>query len=175
MSNTFNSDPSDQAANSFVSVIEADTYFNNLYSKDKWPSSNEIKERLLVTASQRINEETFTSTKTDEGRELQFPALGISDRWGNTIPSTDVPSSIKIATYEQAYYYLSTRILSDEELESAKNFANTSESIDGISSSYTFGNIKTDKLSLATQKNLIYLNGLWLASSKAIRSGLLSL
>jgi len=146
---SFNSSTTDLDANSFVTVAEADAFFADRFGYDDWAlatTTTTIKEQLLVTASQRINEEIFAGTTTTDLRDLQFPKSDIYDRYNDLIAETVIPQTIKEAVYHQANSYLVQGIFTDAELTDIEMLDNLSESDNGVSRSYTFANVDVNKL-----------------------------
>jgi len=158
----FDASTTSLTANSFVLVAEADTYFADRYGYDDWTAlTTTVKEQLLVTASQRINQETFVGTTTTDLRDLQFPKTDIYDRFGDLIDELVVPQNIQNAVFEQAFVYQSTGIFDDAELNDIEMITNLSESDAGIARSYTFGRIEINRICALAKKELKMIPNVW--------------
>ena len=93
-------------ANCYASIAEADAYFAGKFGGESWEVLDaDQKTRLLITASRRIDAERFSGVKTPSTASLQWPRSGMIDNDGNPVTSTNVPSLVKMATFEQAFYY----------------------------------------------------------------------
>lgn len=69
------------SANSYVSVADADTYFNLSIFKSLWTQlSTDEKEQFLVFSTSRLDTELFSGSKTNVDQALQMPRKGIIDR-----------------------------------------------------------------------------------------------
>jgi len=160
----FDSNLTSLTANSFSDVASADTWFADRFGYGDWAlttTTTTIKEQLLVAASQRINQELFIGKTTTDLRDLQFPKKNIYDRFDDLIADTVVPDTILAAVYEQAYSLLVTSIFNANELQDMEDLTSFSESDNGVSRSYTFKNIDTNKLSSKAKVYLTLLPGIW--------------
>lgn len=103
---------------SYVTNSEANTYFHDQrYNSGLWDQTSEAdKTKLLLEATQLIENLNFSGDKADEDQELEFPR-GDSD---------DVPEDIKIACYEIAYAILSGRDVEYEAQLIGQSTASTS-------------------------------------------------
>jgi len=117
MAFTFNSTASDTAANSYVSVSDANDLFAGNYSSfDKWDAlSDSEKQRLLVQATSYLNAWVYAGWKTSESQKLEWPRQYLIDRYGKTVPSTTVPKQMEEATCLMAEWFLTEedRLLPD--------------------------------------------------------------
>lgn len=97
------------SSNSFVTLAEAETYFadrlgasdNGNWNKDSSGTSrtDAQKSAALVTASRRINEETFAGYKASTTQALKCPRYDIYDEDGNVYSSESIPTIVKEATF----------------------------------------------------------------------------
>lgn len=89
----------------YVTVIEADDYFSELYKRALW-SEITVTERqqALNSATAMIDRLKFAGAKHDADQELEFPRDD----------ETDVPTDIKVACFELAYSLVDGK---DAELE----------------------------------------------------------
>ncbi len=77
--------------NSFVTLDEANSYFQERFDSDKWFELDvELQEKLLITASKKINKADFIGQKLDESQPMEFPR------------NFDMPQDIKDAVCEEA-------------------------------------------------------------------------
>lgn len=90
-------------ANSYATRADADTYFDNRLNATGWSAlSDDDKDRALITATSRIEQETFIGTPATETQALQWPRDGVVDRNGNDVPEDEIPQQVKNAQYEYA-------------------------------------------------------------------------
>lgn len=85
--------------NTFVSLEDADVYFDERFGSDKWTDesqkiNNETKEKLLITASRKISALDFVGSPLDVGQKMAFPR------------NFDLPQDVKDAVCEEAYALL---------------------------------------------------------------------
>ncbi len=81
----------------YGSVLEGDTYFNNVLSNDAWiGATNPHKRVALIQASLQIDTYNFKGSKLISDQILQFPRDF----------QTDIPEQILYATFELAYQLL---------------------------------------------------------------------
>jgi hypothetical protein len=103
--------------NSYVTVDEAESYFETRLDVPAWYSAdNEDKESSLVTATQLIDELAFKGSMTSLSQELAWPRSGViyySPRAGQLIEvsSNEIPKVIKTATFEVALHLLTNQDL----------------------------------------------------------------
>lgn len=122
---TFNSTISDPAANSYISVEDADEYFGG-----KWQSSTyddldtTSKEQLLVTATRKLETFKFAGDITDPNQALQWPRKDLIDARGIAVPSNTMPRFLNMAVCEMAHWILSEddRMISDVDLSQVEKF-----------------------------------------------------
>lgn len=134
----FDASSTSTTANSYCTVEEADSYFTYRFDSCLYPTSTLMKQKILVTASRRIDQEYFNGYKSNSARTLQFPRTGLVDRDGYQIGSLTIPQNLINAVCELAYSYLVTRTFSDAEMMDMENLDSFSTSVDGISVSYSF-------------------------------------
>lgn len=109
----------DPAANSYVSVAEADDIISaNIHVNTKWLSLSEPdRQRLLVWASRYLDERTrWKGEKTVQGNivnnvrtgesPLDWPRSYVCDRNNIEIGSNEIPTQLKVATAEMARYLI---------------------------------------------------------------------
>ena len=104
------------SANSYVTVAEADTYFDERHEATAWTDTSDpdVKVRALITATRRIDLEHFEGRKTAETQALEWPRCGATD--DNFEVSSDIiPVRVKHATFEMALALLDA-LTGDEDL-----------------------------------------------------------
>ena len=83
--------------NAYVTLEEAQEYFDERLNVDPWEySDDESRAKALKMGTRAIDKLNFIGEKTDESQELQFPRGG----------STEVPTAIKDACCELALVFL---------------------------------------------------------------------
>lgn len=94
-------------ANSYATVAEADDYFStHPFYADMWDAQG-IPDRanLLVSASGQLDAlMRWFGTIAYDPQGLGWPRIGVYDPEGRLLPSTEVPSQVKTATFELAVY-----------------------------------------------------------------------
>ena len=71
--------PGGATDNSYATVDDGDTYFGDRLNSTEWiNASNGNKEKALVTATRRIDEEQFYGGKSTGGQALKWPQDGDS-------------------------------------------------------------------------------------------------
>lgn len=102
---TLDAAKSGAAANSYVTVADADTYFNNLFLADTWAEMDaDTKARLLITATMQIDALPVIYGKMDPAQALNFPV-------NTTLIAGNPPieagwGDVQSATLAQAIYLL---------------------------------------------------------------------
>jgi hypothetical protein len=104
--------------NSYVTVIEADSYFENRLDVAAWLSATETqKSQALVTATSVLDELDWIGFAISELQSLAFPRSGsyFDPKYGITIEfDSSVPNRVVVATYELAYHFLNNDGLLDD-------------------------------------------------------------
>lgn len=127
--------------NTYVTIEEADEYFNEKLGADFWADLDETsKEKALVTASRQIDIQPFLGRKADPEQEMSFPRIIRGKKY-------DVLNRIKAAVCEQTFELFSN------------NYENTSnvKSISLGAASITFADNANFELSSETK---LLLSGL---------------
>jgi len=98
--------------NSYVTVAEADAYFGDRADSSIWASATTpVKEQVLVTATQLIDENYWIGYAVSPSQALAWPRSNASyfdQKMGQriVIAVDEVPNRVKIAVYEQAFHLL---------------------------------------------------------------------
>jgi hypothetical protein len=128
MAFTFDATVGGTTSNSYPTLEQANDYFDGRYENDLWTGKSDAeKQRLLVSATRRIDAETFTSIKNDLNQSLQFPRLAAADRDGYIIdPNEPLPKNLINAVCELSYFMMQSddRIMSEVELHDAEMMKN---------------------------------------------------
>ena len=103
-------------ANSYVTVAEADAYFDERANASLWSTSTE-KESLLITASRLLDWQLkFKGSKTSELQSMSFPRSDIELSSGYIVPSDSIPTELKWAVFELALLSVGTDRVADNPL-----------------------------------------------------------
>lgn len=91
------------SSNSYVTVSDADTYFDERLGRSAWTGkSTDDKERGLIQATRRLDQEKFEGIKNTEGQALKWPRYNATDDDGDEFDEATIPQIIKDATCEVA-------------------------------------------------------------------------
>lgn len=94
-------------ANSYVTVAEGDTYFDERLNVSAWTdAAADDKARALIMATRRIDMEEFEGEKAASGQALQWPRIGAIDPDGYEYDSAAIPQIVQDATCELALKFL---------------------------------------------------------------------
>lgn len=144
MAFVFDSTVGDTAANSYISVSNANDYFAGRLGTDLWDALTPAKkEKVLVMATKRIDRERFGGQLTYYGiQALQWPRNGVVSRNYTADPtfaptfeptgfyyidSNTIPLELEQATCEMALFYLKelnddTTVVGDYDLETLTSY-----------------------------------------------------
>ena len=90
------------AANSYVTLASADTYFETVPDSSTWTDkTNDQKNRALISATRWIDALTFYGDRCTETQSLKWPRENYTVD-GLDLSCTVIPPEIKTATYELA-------------------------------------------------------------------------
>ena len=91
------------SANSYITVAEADTYFDERLNVSSWTSAGtDDKERALIAATRRIDQEQYEGEKVASGQSLKWPRYFATDEDGNEYATDAIPTLVEHATCELA-------------------------------------------------------------------------
>lgn len=122
MAFVFDATISGTSSNSFVTLEEANDYFETKLNSDEWDCLTDTqKQAILVQSTRRINSESFKGQKTNLLQSLEWPRNFIYDKDGFTISSLVIPKELIWATCELVDYYLKedTREITNSMMEDA--------------------------------------------------------
>ena len=118
---TLDSNPDNlQTFNSFLSVDEADKYFETRLYSTTWTglvdnddgTLNETKKVALIASSRFLSVYyNYYGTRTEEFQNLEFPRIGLYDHDGYNLDYYTVPEKVKQATAELALYQIENQSL----------------------------------------------------------------
>lgn len=95
--------PKSATANSYVTSAETDTYFEGRLNATGWSGdTDDNKNRAIVMATGRLEQEDYAASVTDIDQALKWPRSGITDEDGRIIDQDTVPKRIKEACQELA-------------------------------------------------------------------------
>jgi hypothetical protein len=107
-----------KGTNSYVTVTEADTYFDDRLDVAAWSSAVPLqKAQALITATKFLDEFEWTGIVVSESQALSFPRVGsyFDPKVGYEISlDATVPTRLITATCELAYHFLNNDGLLDD-------------------------------------------------------------
>ena len=102
MAATIDATLSGTSANSYVTLAEANSYFETVPDSSTWTNKTDVqKNRALIAATREIDNLVFYGDRCDNGQALKFPRNNheVDDV---ELACTAVPNNIKYAQYELA-------------------------------------------------------------------------
>lgn len=110
---TFDATVKGASANSYITVADANDYFDGALYRTDWPAGSSgadlaLKQTALVTATRHLDRLIWKETRTTFTQRLQWPRVGLVDRDGNYLDADTIPQEIKDATCELALHILQT-------------------------------------------------------------------
>ena len=102
MAATINATIKSETANSYVTLAEANSYFETSPSSTQWDNkTDDKKNRALISATRWIDTLVFYGDRCDESQALKFPRTNYQVD-GVELACTTIPNGIKYAQYELA-------------------------------------------------------------------------
>ena len=99
--------PGGAAANSYVTVAEADAYFDARLFSTKWTAADaNTKITALLTATARVDQEGFVGERVTLTQRLEWPRSDVEEPDGKDVDSAIIPPRVKAATCEIAVWLL---------------------------------------------------------------------
>jgi len=99
---TINATLKDANANSYVTLAEANTYFETVPDSSTWTNkTDDQKNRSLISATRWIDSFVFFGDRCDEDQALKFPRTNYQVD-GVELSCSLIPNNIKYAQYELA-------------------------------------------------------------------------
>lgn len=112
-----------KGTNSYVSLEEADTYFNTRISSNDWYNTDEEdKEVALITATSIIDNSPWAGQAVSETQALAWPRIAsmFDPRLGRLVTfsgnENSAPLGVRTATYELAIYLIQNPAIFGKEL-----------------------------------------------------------
>jgi len=97
------------SANAYATTTDADTYFDERLNASAWTAATtDDKERALIMATRRLDQERFVGEKSATAQALEWPRQDALDKDGEEYDTATIPAPVKQATYE-----LALRLLND--------------------------------------------------------------
>lgn len=115
--------PLDISSNSFLTVLEADSYFDERVGSVVWTdAAEEDKERALIQASRELSDLfDWKGYRREIDQRLAFPRYSLCTRDDYYVDDDKVPREIKESTCELAVVLLSGSIAADSPLDEGLN------------------------------------------------------
>ena len=102
MAATINATLKDANANSYVTLTEANSYFETVPDSSTWTNkTDDQKNRALISATRWIDSFVFYGDRCDESQALKFPRNNYQVD-GVELACSTIPLNIKYAQYELA-------------------------------------------------------------------------
>lgn len=113
------------ASNSYVTLDEANAYFAKRLNAGAWSEAGEqsppTQEAALISATLRLDQESFAGRKASPSQALEWPRVGVRGRDGWPVPTDSIPNDVKRAQMELALAMLTDDLLADTGLEGFKS------------------------------------------------------
>jgi hypothetical protein len=112
-------------SNSYVTLTEANDYFADRLNTAQWDAAtSETKEKALITATRRIDEEQFFGYKVSTTQALKWPRYNVRDEDGFFfLPSDSIPERVKQAVFVTARELLRADFLDENYLDNLQSIS----------------------------------------------------
>src|ERR1044072_3560587 len=102
-------------SNSYVTLTEANDYFADRLNTTEWDTAtSDTKEKALITATRRIDEEQFVGYKVSNTQSLKWPRYNVLDEDGLFyFPVDSIPERVKQAVFVTALELLRADFLAE--------------------------------------------------------------
>lgn len=110
-------------ANSYVTLVEAEAYFETRIHSSTWTAitSDSQKESLLISSTSMIDWYiTWKGVKTSTTQSLQWPRTSVIRRDGTEVATNIIPNDVKTAVYELALSSIASDRTADSNLAGIK-------------------------------------------------------
>ena len=115
------------SSNSYSTLAAANTYFEERLNASAWTSaSTDEKNRALIQATRRLDQEKYQGEQVTTGQALKWPRAYATDDDGYEFGTSIIPVIVKHAMYELALRFLNddtTDTLADTGLEPFESVA----------------------------------------------------
>ncbi|HEX8087662.1 MAG TPA: DnaT-like ssDNA-binding protein [Blastocatellia bacterium] len=102
-------------SNSYLSVADADSYVaERVGDTSAWDVDDAEKEKALISATRRLDQQDFKGCKTTREQALEWPRYDVPDRSGWYYDSDAIPAPIKQAAAELALVLIGNPELLDD-------------------------------------------------------------
>jgi len=112
------------SANAYITTAKGDTYADERLNASAWTgAATDDKERALIMATRRLDQERFSGEKATTGQALEWPRIWAFDKDEEEYASNVIPEPVQQATFELALRYLNdgtTDALADTGIEEFK-------------------------------------------------------
>lgn len=118
--------PLSPTMNAYCDVAFADAYFTFRFGGEAWLGFDiEKKEALLVRASLTLDTWSYGGYKKSGTQPMKWPRSGLVDDEGYSVSDTTVPTRVKQAACEMAYWMWTEedRLMSDTDLRQIDSFS----------------------------------------------------
>lgn len=129
------------SANSYVSLAEAETYFDDKPGASTWPDTDEEdQQRYLLRATRWLNQMNWLGARASSTQALAWPRSGVLKRdssgayidggyygYGQQYLTTEIPQEVKDAQCELAFALLGG--LNDGDVAEVKSFSDDKMSV----------------------------------------------
>ena len=107
------------SANSYITRANAQVHFNGRLSADEWTNaSNADKDRALIMATYRMEQEQYEGSPVTTSQNLKWPRYSAYNDSGDTYASDEIPDVVERAVCELALAILKDpTIMSDSGME----------------------------------------------------------
>ena len=102
-------------SNSYCTIAEATVYHGKRFLNTAWTDADKKDcEKVLMWSTRLMDQLNWRGQKTDQNQALRWPRVGCADREGFPTSYTDIPTVIKDACAEWAFYLLTEDRTLDE-------------------------------------------------------------
>lgn len=93
-------------ANSYITLADAETYFESRYGSDAWDNATDDNKKALLVNATRLLDQSFswTGEKATTTQSLRFPRNYVYNCDGELLDSDTIPTAIENATCEMVLF-----------------------------------------------------------------------
>ena len=126
MALTINSTAKDAAANSYISLADANYFFSTKFKESApWLAlTNDQRAQLLIEATRILETYVYGGARTTTTQALSWPRSNLVSREGTIVNSQTIPKLLEAAQCEMAAWLLTEddRMLSDIDIQQVDQF-----------------------------------------------------